>query len=172
MILWQELRDQVGNTVSSGLDLTGEILRTGVPLARSALAQAPTIINTTRQVSTVKTSKSEEYFSIIYGIYLFNAPLLPGPGHAQLRPEPRPRDGDCGGRHQGRLGRLPRGEVSSDWWTRGHVTAILTPDWSQRRPRAGEPGLQAGRQHHQGRQRHGASYRGRHPGGHQELHYH
>ena len=56
MILWQELRDQVGNTVSSGLDLTGEILRTGVPLARSALAQAPTIINTTRQVTTVKTS--------------------------------------------------------------------------------------------------------------------
>ena len=66
MILWQELRDQVGNTVSSGLDLTGEILRTGVPLARSALAQAPTIINTTRQVSTVKTSKNEEYFSIVY----------------------------------------------------------------------------------------------------------
>ena len=58
MILWQELRDQVGNTVSSGLDLTGEILRTGVPLARSALAQAPTIINTTRQVTTVKTSKN------------------------------------------------------------------------------------------------------------------
>ena len=69
--LWycaQELRDQVGNTVSSGLDLTGEILRTGVPLARSALAQAPAIINTTRQVSTVKTTKNEEYFSIIYGI--------------------------------------------------------------------------------------------------------
>ena len=56
MILWQELRDQVGNTVSSGLDLTGEILRTGVPLARSALAQAPTIINTTRQVSTKKAN--------------------------------------------------------------------------------------------------------------------
>ena len=120
-----------------------------------------------------KPQKNEEYyFLIIYGIYLFNAPLLPGPGHAQLRPEPRPRDGDCGGRHQGRLGRLPRGEVSSDWWTRRHVTAILIPHWSQRRPRAGEPGLQAGRQHHQGRQRHGASYRGRHPGGHQELHYH
>ena len=96
----------------------------------------------------------------------------PGPGHAQLRPEPGPRDGDCGGRHQGRLGRLPRGEVSSDWWTRGHVTAILTPDWSQRRPRAGEPGLQAGRQHHQGRQRHGAPHSGRHPGRHQELRYH
>ena len=54
--------------MSSGLDLTGEILRTGVPLARSALAQAPAIINTTRQVSTVKTKKNEEYFSIIYGI--------------------------------------------------------------------------------------------------------
>ena len=52
----------MGNTVSSGLDLTGEILRTGVPLARSALAQAPTIINTTRQVTTVKTTKNEEYF--------------------------------------------------------------------------------------------------------------
>ena len=61
--MWQELRDQVGNTVSSGLDLTGEILRTGVPLARSALAQAPTIINTTRQVSSVKTS-NDEYFSM------------------------------------------------------------------------------------------------------------
>ena len=70
MILWQELRDQVGNTVSSGLDLTGDILRTGVPLARSALAQAPTIINTTRQVSTVNSSKSLEYFPIVYGVYI------------------------------------------------------------------------------------------------------
>ena len=50
--------------MSSGLDLTGEILRTGVPLARSALAQAPAIINTTRQVSTVKTTKNEEYFQL------------------------------------------------------------------------------------------------------------
>ena len=63
MILCQELRDQVGNTVSSGLDITGEILRTGVPLARSALAQAPTIINTTRQVTTVKTTKKRRIFS-------------------------------------------------------------------------------------------------------------
>ena len=72
MILWQELRDQVGNTVSSGLDLTGEILRTGVPLARSALAQAPTIINTTRQVSTVKTTKKRR---ILFFNYLWNLPI-------------------------------------------------------------------------------------------------
>ena len=44
----QELRDQVGNTVASGINLTGEIVRAGVPLARAAIEQAPAIINGTR----------------------------------------------------------------------------------------------------------------------------
>ena len=36
--------------MSTGLNLTGEILRTGLPLARTALEQAPAIINSTRSV--------------------------------------------------------------------------------------------------------------------------
>merc|ERR1711951_291446 len=35
----KELRDQVGNTVSTGLKLTGDIINAGVPLARSAIQQ-------------------------------------------------------------------------------------------------------------------------------------
>ena len=60
--------------MSSGLDLTGEILRTGVPLARSALAQAPAIINTTRQVSRDKTKKNAENFYIIYLMIVSSRP--------------------------------------------------------------------------------------------------
>merc|ERR1711971_1041783 len=54
----QELRDQVGNTVSSGLNLTGELVRAGVPLAMAAIEQAPALINTTR--TAIETLHSRE----------------------------------------------------------------------------------------------------------------
>jgi len=54
----QELRDQVEQTVSSGLNLTGEIARVAVPLVRNAVSQVPMLINTTRVA--VDTLNSEE----------------------------------------------------------------------------------------------------------------
>jgi len=65
----KELRDQVGNTVSTGLNLTGEILRTGLPLARTALEQAPAIINSTRSVlRAVNSDENRERVSQIAGV--------------------------------------------------------------------------------------------------------
>jgi len=54
----QELRDQVGQTVSTGLNLTGEIARVAVPLVRNAASQVPRLLNTTRVA--VETLNSEE----------------------------------------------------------------------------------------------------------------
>ena len=65
----QELRDQVGNTVSTGLKLTGDIINAGVPLARSAIQQAPAIINGTRAVLTaVNSDENRERVSQIAGV--------------------------------------------------------------------------------------------------------
>jgi len=65
----KELRDQVGNTVSTGLKLTGDIINAGVPLARSAIQQAPAIINGTRAVLTaVNSDENRERVSQIAGV--------------------------------------------------------------------------------------------------------
>jgi len=65
----KELRDQVGNTVSTGLKLTGDIINAGVPLARSAIQQAPAIINGTRAVLTaVSSDENRERVSQIAGV--------------------------------------------------------------------------------------------------------
>jgi len=54
----QELRDTVGRTLATGLNLTSQIVRVATPIARSAIQQAPTIINTTR--TALKTLTAEE----------------------------------------------------------------------------------------------------------------
>jgi len=65
----KELREQVGNTVSTGLKLTGDIINAGVPLARSAIQQAPAIINGTRAVLTaVNSDENRERVSQITGV--------------------------------------------------------------------------------------------------------
>ena len=65
----QELRDQVGSTVSSGLNLTGELVRAGVPLAMAALEQAPALINTTRTaIQTLHSEENRERVSQIAGV--------------------------------------------------------------------------------------------------------
>ena len=65
----QELRDQVGNTVASGINLTGEIVRAGVPLARAAIEQAPAIINGTRAaLQAVNSDENRERVSQIAGV--------------------------------------------------------------------------------------------------------
>merc|ERR1711971_1275263 len=65
----QELRDQVGNTVSSGLNLTGELVRAGVPLAMAAIEQAPALINTTRTaIETLHSQENRERVSQIAGV--------------------------------------------------------------------------------------------------------
>ena len=65
----QELRDQVGSTVSSGLNLTGELVRAGVPLAMAALKQAPALINTTRTaIQTLHSEENRERVSQIAGV--------------------------------------------------------------------------------------------------------
>jgi len=65
----KELRDQVGNTVSSGLNLTGEIAKIGVPLARAAIDQAPVLINNTRTaIETLNSPENRERVSQIAGV--------------------------------------------------------------------------------------------------------
>jgi len=65
----KELRDQVGSTVSSGLNLTGELVRAGVPLAMAALEQAPALINTTRTaIQTLHSEENRERVSQIAGV--------------------------------------------------------------------------------------------------------
>ena len=68
-ICYQELRDQVGSTVSSGLNLTGELVRAGVPLAMAAIEQAPALINTTRTaIETLHSQENRERVSQIAGV--------------------------------------------------------------------------------------------------------
>merc|ERR1712141_262469 len=65
----QELRDQVGSTVASGLNLTGELVRAGVPLAMAAIEQAPALINTTRTaIQTLHSEENRERVSQIAGV--------------------------------------------------------------------------------------------------------
>jgi len=65
----KELRDQVGNTVASGINLTGEIVRAGGPLARAAIEQAPAIINGTRAaLQAVNSDENRERVSQIAGV--------------------------------------------------------------------------------------------------------
>lgn len=65
----QELRDQVGSTVASGLNLTGELVRAGVPLAMAAIEQAPALINTTRTaIATLHSAENRERVSQIAGV--------------------------------------------------------------------------------------------------------
>jgi len=56
----QELRDQVGQTVSSGLNLTSQIARVAVPLASAAADQAPTIINASRAALQSLTAEENQ----------------------------------------------------------------------------------------------------------------
>jgi len=56
----KELRDQVGQTVSSGLNLTSQIARVAVPLATAAADQAPTIINASRAALQSLTAEENQ----------------------------------------------------------------------------------------------------------------
>ena len=59
----------MGSTVSSGLNLTGELVRAGVPLAMAALEQAPALINTTRTaIATLHSDENRERVSQIAGV--------------------------------------------------------------------------------------------------------
>ena len=69
MMMLQELRDQVTNTVGAGLDLTGQIIRTGVPLAQSALEQAPRVLNTARSaLDVINEPENRERVNQITGV--------------------------------------------------------------------------------------------------------
>jgi len=46
----QDLRDRVGSTVSSGVNLTGQLARVGVPLVARVVQQGPVLLNTSRAV--------------------------------------------------------------------------------------------------------------------------
>ena len=68
-MMLQELRDQVTNTVGAGLDLTGQIIRTGVPLAQSALEQAPRVLNTARSaLDVINEPENRERVNQITGV--------------------------------------------------------------------------------------------------------
>ena len=55
--------------MSSGLNLTGELVRAGVPLAMAALEQAPALINTTRTaIQTLHSEENRERVSQIAGV--------------------------------------------------------------------------------------------------------
>ena len=65
----QELREQVTDTVGAGLDLTGQLIRSGVPLAQSALEQAPRVINTARSaLDVINEPENRERVSQITGV--------------------------------------------------------------------------------------------------------
>ena len=67
--MFQELRDQVGNTVATGLNLTGEVIKVGIPIARTAIEQAPAIINSTRSVlQTINSDENRERVQQIAGV--------------------------------------------------------------------------------------------------------
>eukprot|EP00092_Neocalanus_flemingeri_P027440 GFUD01029761.1.p1 GENE.GFUD01029761.1~~GFUD01029761.1.p1 ORF type:complete len:276 (-),score=95.50 GFUD01029761.1:40-867(-) len=54
----EDLRQQVGNTISVGLNLTGQIARVAVPVVQAAVQSVPGIINTSR--ATVERLNTEE----------------------------------------------------------------------------------------------------------------
>ena len=57
------------DTVGAGLDLTGQIIRSGVPLAQSALQQAPRVINTARSaLDVINEPENRERVSQITGV--------------------------------------------------------------------------------------------------------
>eukprot|EP00092_Neocalanus_flemingeri_P008729 GFUD01009400.1.p1 GENE.GFUD01009400.1~~GFUD01009400.1.p1 ORF type:complete len:262 (-),score=64.27 GFUD01009400.1:23-808(-) len=80
----QEFRDQVSRTVSTGLNLTGQIAAVAVPLVRTAVSQAPTIINASR--AAIQTLGSEENQARVrqvsqgVGLVASQAPELIGQG--------------------------------------------------------------------------------------------
>eukprot|EP00092_Neocalanus_flemingeri_P100469 GFUD01128325.1.p1 GENE.GFUD01128325.1~~GFUD01128325.1.p1 ORF type:complete len:258 (-),score=59.71 GFUD01128325.1:40-813(-) len=80
----KEFRDQVSRTVSTGLNLTGQIAAVAVPLVRTAVSQAPTIINASR--AAIQTLGSEENQARVrqvsqgVGLVASQAPELIGQG--------------------------------------------------------------------------------------------
>jgi len=54
----KDLRDRVGSTISTGVNLTGQIARVAVPLVTSVAEQVPALINSSRTV--LQTLNSEE----------------------------------------------------------------------------------------------------------------
>ena len=57
----QELRESVGRTVGAGLNMTGRLLEVAVPLAQSAVRQAPVIINSSRAaLASLNTRENRE----------------------------------------------------------------------------------------------------------------
>merc|ERR1719232_1399408 len=55
----KDLRSQVGNTVSAGLNFTGQVARAAAPVVQSAVKSVPVILNTGRQV--LEDINSEEH---------------------------------------------------------------------------------------------------------------
>ena len=59
----------MGQTVSSGLNLTGELVKVGVPLARAAIEQAPVLINNTRTaIERLNSPENQERVAQIAGV--------------------------------------------------------------------------------------------------------
>merc|ERR1711872_51261 len=57
----QDLRDRVESTVSTGVNLTGQIARVGVPLVTSVVQQGPALLNTSRSVlQTINTEDNQQ----------------------------------------------------------------------------------------------------------------
>ena len=55
--------------MATGLNLTGEVIRVGIPIARNAIEQAPAIINGTRAVlQTINSDENRERVQQIAGV--------------------------------------------------------------------------------------------------------
>ena len=55
--------------MATGLNLTGEVIKVGIPIARSAIEQAPAIINSTRTVlQTINSDENRERVQQIAGV--------------------------------------------------------------------------------------------------------
>jgi len=64
----QELRESVGRTVGAGLNMTGRLLEVAVPLAQSAVQQAPVIINSSRAaLASLNTRENRERVGQLQG---------------------------------------------------------------------------------------------------------
>jgi len=64
----EELRKQVGNTISAGVNFTGQLARVAVPVVQAAAQSVPTVINTSRAaVASLATEENQQRVRQIAG---------------------------------------------------------------------------------------------------------
>jgi len=64
----QELRERVGSSISTGVNLTGQIARVAVPLVGTVARQGPSLINTTRTlIDNLNNQDNQERLSQVAG---------------------------------------------------------------------------------------------------------